>query len=104
MNPHEIGRLLAEGEISQNKADDLRERYDYHNLPAGPELLRNMCQVPAPQGTDEEIVTEALKAFRKVALCFDRGGLAYQYKLSKAALEAFERMTDPQPALWTEED
>ena len=74
MDPHEIGRLLAAGEISRNDADDLRERYDYHNLPTGPELLRNMCQVPEPQGTDEEIVTEALKAFRKVALCLTAVG------------------------------
>ena len=96
MDPNEIGRLLAAGEKSQNDADDLRERYDYHNPPTGTELLRNMCQVPDPQGADEEIVAEALKAFRKVALCFDRGGLAYQYKLSKAALEAFKRLVDPQ--------
>ena len=104
MDPNEIGRLLAAGEISQNDADDLRERYDYHNLPTGPELLRNMCQVPDPQGTDEEIVTEALKAFRRFMAGYKYGGLAYQFKLSHAALPAFERMTDPQLALWTEED
>lgn len=69
----------------------------------GPELLRKMCQVPDPKGTDEELVREALKAYRRFMAGYERGGLAYQYKLSKAALAAFERLVDPQPALWTEE-
>ena len=64
------------------------------------ELLIKMCQVPEPQGTDEEIVTEALKAFRSLVSGHQYGGLAYQYKLAKAALPAFERVTDPQPELF----
>ena len=56
-----------------------------------------------PEGTDEELVREALKAFRRFALSNRYGGMQYQYDLSKAALEAFERLVDPQPALWTEE-
>ncbi len=54
-----------------------------------------------PQGTDEELVREALKAFNMLALSYRRGGLAYQRRLSEAALEAFEhhdwceRLVDP---------
>ena len=69
-------------------------------MTTGPELLIKMCQVPDPQGTDEAIVTEALKAFRRLTSGNQYGGLAYQYKLAKAAIEAFERMTDPQPGLF----
>jgi len=70
-------------------------------MSTGSEALLKMCRVPEPEGADEELVREALKAFRKVASCFDRGGLAYEYKLAQAALAAFERLVDPQPELWT---
>ncbi len=70
-------------------------------MTTGSDLMIKMCQVPDPQGTDEQLVREALKAFRRFMAGYERGGLAYQYKLSKAALEAFKRLVDPQPALWT---
>ena len=70
----------------------------------GKEILVALARVPEPDGTDEELVREALKAYRNFMSARRYGLLAYQYKLSRAALPAFERMTDPQPALWTEED
>jgi len=69
-------------------------------MTTGPDLLRQMCRVPEPQGTDEELVREALKSFRRIALMFDGGGLQYACTLSKAALEAFERLADLQPGLF----
>jgi hypothetical protein len=50
---------------------------------------------PEPQGTDEELVREALKRHGRLALTRRYGGLGYEYKLSRAALQAFERMTKP---------
>lgn len=52
--------------------------------------------IPEPRGSDEELIREALKRFRRLALAHRYGGLGYEYKLSKAALEAFERMTKPE--------
>ncbi len=72
-------------------------------MTAGSDLLIKLCQVPDPKGTDEELVREALKAFRRIMAGNEYGGLQYQYKLSRVALAAFERLVDLQPALWIEE-
>jgi len=65
-------------------------------MTVGSEMLAQMCEIPEPQGTDEELVREALKSFRRLALSFRYGGLGYQCELSRAALAAFERLVDPQ--------
>jgi hypothetical protein len=62
----------------------------------GRELLLSMCKTPDPEGTDEELVLEALKAYRQVCASFCYGGMGYGYKLSNAALDAFDRMTEQQ--------
>ena len=69
-------------------------------MTTGSEMLIKMCQVPDPQGTDEELIREALKSYRRVMAGNEYGVLAYQYKLSKVALEAFGRLVDPQPELF----
>ena len=69
-------------------------------MTTGSEMLLDMCRVPEPQGTDEEIVREALAAYRRFMAGYQFGLLAYQYKLSRAATEAFERLVNSQPALF----
>jgi hypothetical protein len=57
--------------------------------------LAEMCRIPEPEGTDEELVREALRSFRQLAGMFRYGGLAYEYKLARTALDAFERILEP---------
>ena len=65
-------------------------------MSTGKEILIALARVPEPDGTDEELVREALKRYRSFMSGHQFGLLAYQYKLSRVALEAFERLIDPQ--------
>ena len=73
-------------------------------MTTGSEMLLDICRVPEPQGTDEEIVREALAAYQRFMAGHQFGLLAYQFKLSQAALAAFERLVNPQPALFREQE
>lgn len=57
---------------------------------------------PEPQGTDEELVREALKHYKRHAYQNRYGGMGYDLKLARAALDAFERLIVPQQGTFLE--
>ena len=61
----------------------------------GSRLLEEMCRIPEPKGSDAELVTQALKKYRNLALQHRYGGMGHDHALAKAALEAFERLMTP---------
>jgi hypothetical protein len=53
--------------------------------------------LPAPTlPEDQDLVLQALKAFRRLTLSARYGGLSQEVKLAAAALNAFERMAAAQ--------
>ena len=64
-------------------------------MTAGSALLVELCRIPEPEGTDQELVERALKAYRGFTYPHRYGGLAHSHALAKAALSAFERIMQP---------
>lgn len=64
-------------------------------MTTGSALLRKLCDIPKPEGTDTVLVERALKAYRKFARSHRYGGMGCDYALALAALDAFERIMKP---------